>query len=57
MNPYFIQRIQLLLDAFNVIADAIEQGRSVQPEEIKDLRQHIAKVEQDLTYLQQEEEE
>lgn len=57
MNPYFIQRLRLLLDAFNVIGDAIEQGRPVQPEEIKALRQHIANVEHDLAYLEQEEEE
>ena len=57
MNQYFIHRLRLLLKAFSIIADAIERERPIQPDELKALRQHIAKVEQDLAYLQQEEEE
>ncbi|MNY16984.1 hypothetical protein D3C86_1502800 [compost metagenome] len=54
MDSYFIQRLQLLLEAFSVIADAIEQGKPVQPEELKALRHHIAKTEQYLTLMESE---
>lgn len=50
MDSYFIQRLQLLLEAFSVIADAIEQGKPISPGEVKALRQHLTRVEQELPF-------